>query len=240
MKRRALARVAGLAAALLGCVDYRLVEPDPGLPPGFIAFLTVVHDDSARYTVNAYFVSPAGTGDARAMRDTAILVGGVRVEPSGRAFGGAMSYEWRETRPASDPRTGVLAVRGPELADAGAATVSFPLVARAGSPVVAAPGEDIRLPVLSGAPPVDMEQHSASFTLVVRSTCAPSEAVSYVSMSAQGPVPSELRVSRAVLPEPLPSPLAACLQASASYAPATAPYPTNASLFARLAWHLAP
>lgn len=228
----AVAAIAGLAA----CDGYRLVEPVSDVT-FFSAFVQVTHDDSARYVLRAFFQRARETN----VRDDAILVEGARVEPRGTDRADLVQYEWRETRPASDPRSGVLVVRGPVMADGAVALVPVPLVARdPAGPVAPPPGEDLRLRVLSTAPPESLQPESAGWTLNVQPTCAGAGDVAYFYLSVNGPVPSEVHVPRGLLPEPLPSPLEACLTSFGSYSVGPAPYRTFAGTSARLVWRLMP
>lgn len=235
MSGRRIAWAAALVA-VAACDGYRLVEPEPPIVQ-FGAHVQITHDDSARYVLRAFFQGPR---DVVGVHDEAILVDGVRVEPSSTGPSGLMQYEWRETRSASDPRTDALVVCGPEVREATAAIIPLPLLARRDGAALPRSDEDLRLGVIVPSTSGTLERRDASWMLNGRESCGEQSAIPHFTLFVDGSVPPELRIPRSLLPDPLPSPFEICLQASHSYVAAGAPYPASAGTIASLVWRVTP
>jgi hypothetical protein len=236
----ALARALACALALPACDGYRLVEPTPP-PAGFSVQLGVVHDDSARYTVRAFFQFGVDSlGRTVTLRDSALLVDGVPVPPTVGGGGAYLAYEWTEVRASAAPRAGTIAVRGPVPTSSDAPAFALPVVARDGPRALAVSGsEDLVLRLVP--PPPGAALYQDSWALEVSDAAAPSGSVGrLLSTQVTGRLPAEVRVPRALLPEPLPARLAASVTGFALVARRLAPFPTVATIYWSLDWRRAP
>lgn len=231
-----------LTAGLAACLDF--VEPGTG--PGLLqASLTVTDADSARTEFSAHFDPGADPGgSARPVADPSLRILATTLRPTGEGRAGRLDYRQTLTPDAGSavPDRTTVELRGPRLGGGRPrATVSSPLVGRAGPDTVRlSAGEELALP-LRGAPhSVDRVLSRLRWSLSVRS---PGGTGGSFSASGTGSLPDTLRVQPGALPgSPRGEPLRAELRVvlSTRVPAGAAGYRAALRVSVRLGWVVVP
>lgn len=231
-----------LALAVLSCVDFELVGPEPNVPPDLSVAISARHEDGSQYNVDSWlFRGSDAQGEANTFSDRSLTVENAIVEPDAGSTSDTWRYSVSIVRPVAPTARDSVTVRGPALAESSnpMARIVIPIAAREEPGEIAlSEGQDLRLhvsPVIGDS--LSLIGGTDAWILQVRQSCD-SGGRSVIDIQSNESYPPEIRVPWEWIRSAAQTPVAVCFTSISSYRGVGTPYPISVTVLVRVIWRI--